>query len=70
MVDATAASGDDSTNRDTVIIGTGGSLDVKDRLGRRTLDIAYVYVRIENHQIVTEDTEDPLSEVRHGRSRR
>jgi hypothetical protein len=45
-----------------MIIVTGGSLDAKDRLGCRTIEIATVHIRIENWQMLTEGTEDPLSE--------
>jgi len=51
-------------------IGTGGSLGIEDQLGRQTVDIVHVHARIENYQMLTEDTEDLLSKVRHGRSRR
>lgn len=53
-----------------MIISAGGTLDAKDRLERRKIDIAVVHARIEIYRMLMEDTEDPLSEVTHERSGR
>lgn len=53
-----------------MILGAGGSLDIEGRLGHRPVNIAIVHTRMENYQMLTQNTENLLSEVRHGRRRR